>query len=455
VSVRCQPITYLEAIAARRPEAPAVIQERRRITFAELVDLARRLAAAFRPGEVVGVRLPNVWQYLALELAIPLAGGIIMPLPLALGEAELRWARERAGAARLIDEAEAERLVAEAPRGAQVTPAPPDPKRVVEIALTSGTTGMPKLAALSAGLKQATFEAFTTRLEVGEEDRVLPLSPLTQGIGGMCIYCLRVGAALVMLGTSRFQAAHALRAASESEATYLVGVPTNVIRLLGAPELGRVDLGRLRVTAVAGAPMPLEVARDWEQRTGAKVVSFYGSMDAGQLAVGSPSDPQQKRWETVGRIHDCCEARVTPEGEICMRGPTVQERYWGESGGPYAEDGWAHMGDLGFIDDDGYLHVVGRLKDVIIRGGANINPYEVESALRAHPDVVDVCLVGRPDAELGERPHAFVVARRALGLPELRTFLEQRGLSRYKWPESSTLVDEIPLSGPGKSTGGC
>jgi acyl-CoA synthetase (AMP-forming)/AMP-acid ligase II len=109
------------------------------------------------------------------------------------------------------------------------------------------------------------------------------------------------------------------------------------------------------------------------------------------------------------------------------------------------------MGDLGFVDDDGYLHVTGRIKDLVIRGGANINPHEVEAVLRSHPAVADVCVVGRADRELGERAVAFVVGRRPLTLEDLRRHLESRGLARYKWPEFLELVDEIPLAGPGKA----
>jgi fatty-acyl-CoA synthase len=277
---------------------------------------------------------------------------------------------------------------------------------------------------------------------------VLVMSPLTQGIGGMCLYGLRAGAALVMLGRPGFDAAHTLRTAGRTRATLLVGVPTNLIRMLDSPDLAEVDLGAARCTAVAGAPMPPEVARDWEARTGSRVVSFYGTMDAGQLAVGSPDDPPEKRWHTVGRPHDGVEWMVTGEGEICMRGPTVQRRYWGEESGPLAADGWAHLGDLGFVDEGGYLHVVGRLKDTIIRGGTNINPYEVEDHLRAHPGVRDACVVGRADADLGERAVAFVVG--SLTLEELRRHMEARGVATYKWPEFLELVDELPLKGPGK-----
>jgi acyl-CoA synthetase (AMP-forming)/AMP-acid ligase II len=108
------------------------------------------------------------------------------------------------------------------------------------------------------------------------------------------------------------------------------------------------------------------------------------------------------------------------------------------------------MGDLGFLDSEGYLHVTGRLKDMVIRGGSNINPHEVEDALRSHPAIADVCVVGRPDRELGERALAFVVGRRPLRLEELQRQLQQLGLAKYKWPEFLELVDEIPLSGPGK-----
>ena len=199
--------------------------------------------------------------------------------------------------------------------------------------------------------------------------------------------------------------------------------------------------------------MPPEVAADWEDRTGSRVCIFYGSMDAGQLSVGSPSDPREKRHHTVGRPHDCCEAMITAEGEICMRGDTVQARYWGEEFGPHSEDGWVHMGDLGRLDEDGYLEVLGRTKDLVIRGGTNINPHEVERAIRLHPGVADVCVVGKPDRELGERAVAFVVPRNPARPPDLaalKTFLETQGMARYKWPEEVRLVAEIPLSGPGK-----
>jgi acyl-CoA synthetase (AMP-forming)/AMP-acid ligase II len=455
LAVPCLPTSYLEANAVSGPDRPALIDGQLTLTFSGLRGRVHAAAAALRrrgvrERDVVAVTLPNVWQYAALELAIPLLGAIVLPLPPSLGEAERRWALERTGARLFVQPADAVRLCSAPYAGPLEPPRPPDPGRVVEIALTSGTTGLPKLASLHAGLKQATFEAFTSRLEVTSDDRVLIVSPVTQGIGGMCLYCLRVGAALVMLREPRFDPEHTLRTAARTRSSLLVGVPTNLIRMLDSPGLATTDLSAARCTAVAGAPLPPEMARAWETRTGSRVCIFYGSMDAGQLAVGSPSDPQQKRWTTVGRPHECAQVMVTSEGEICMRGPTVQDRYWGEDQGPHAGDGWVHMGDLGFLDSEGYLHVTGRLKDMVIRGGSNINPHEVEDALRSHPAIADVCVVGRPDRELGERALAFVVGRRPLRLEELQRHLQQLGLAKYKWPEFLELVDEIPLSGPGK-----
>jgi len=440
---RYRPVSYLEWNAARRPGATAIWDAGEEITFERLALDVRRLRRALvgsgvKAGDVVGVQMANVADYLAWKLAIPDIGGVLLPLPLGLGEHELTSAQDKTRPRLVIREP-----VAAMPDGGDPEPADPEPERVVEIAMTSGTTGMPKLASLSARLKQVTFESYTSRLGITEDDRVLPMTPLTQGIGGMCIYCMRVGAALVMLREPHWTPEHCLDVARRSRATVLVGVPTNVIRMLSH----QIELPDVRAVAVAGAPLPPEIAERWERTTGIPISSFYGSMDAGQLAVASPSDPQEKRWTTVGRPHDRADWKIE-DGEICMRGGLVQQRYWGEAFGPYAADGWAHMGDLGYVDDDGYLHVVGRAKDIIIRGGSNINPYEVESMVRSHAGVTDVCVVGRPHAELGEVPVAFIVGQ--LSQHELERLLKEKGLARYKWPDMVVRVDELPLSGPGK-----
>jgi acyl-CoA synthetase (AMP-forming)/AMP-acid ligase II len=408
---------------------------------------------------VVAVALPNVWRYVALEIAVPAIGATLLPLPVGLGRMESEDAVERSGAKLVIGEDDDLDIGGE-PDGGPF--AGPDPDRVVQIALTSGTTGRSKLASLTARLKQLTFEGFTGRLQLGAADRMLPLSPITQGAGEMCLYALRTGAGLVMSHHERFDAERSLALAERTRATVLGGVPTMIARMLHSPALADTDLSSLRATISAGAPLPETVAREWEERTGAPVCSFYGAMDVGQLAVPSPDDPAEKRWTSVGRPHDTAELLICDpqghavepgeEGEICMRGPLVQPRYWNDDATPYAEDGWAHFGDLGRLDEDGYLHVTGRVKDTIIRGGSNINPFEVEDVLRGSALVQDVCVVGRPDEDLGERTVAFVVPApgHSPALEDLAAHLEHEGLTRYKWPEGLHLVDALPHGATGK-----
>jgi acyl-CoA synthetase (AMP-forming)/AMP-acid ligase II len=457
-------LSYLRANAAVRGDALAVHDDGEELTFEALHCAVLSLAADLRergvgPGDVVAVALPNVWRYVALEIAVPAIGATVLPLPVSLGRLETEDAIERSGATLVIGEDDELETDGEPDDGPF---AEPEPDRVVQIALTSGTTGRSKLASLTARLKQLTFEGFTSRLQLGPEDRMLPLSPITQGAGEMCLYALRTGAALIMAHHSRFDAERSLALAERTRATVLGGVPTMVARMLHSPTLADTNLSSLRATISAGAPLPESVAREWEERTGAPVCSFYGAMDVGQLAVPSPDDPAEKRWTTVGRPHDTAELLICDpqgnavepgeEGEICMRGPLVQPQYWNEDETPYSDDGWAHFGDLGRLDEDGFLHVTGRVKDTIIRGGSNVNPFEVEDVLRGSPLVQDVCVVGRPDEDLGERAVAFVVAApgETPTLDDLTAHLEQQGFTRYKWPEGLHLLDALPHGATGK-----
>ncbi len=481
-----RPLSYLESHAQSRPGGLAVYDNGERLSFEELFWRVQALMSflseeGVSPGEVVAVSLPNTWQYVAAEIALPALGAVILPLAPSLGAYEMESALSRTRARLLLCDAEAaasvsamrsrlfslrsviELLGLELSQPARaMEPYPTEPEQIVQIALTSGTTGEPKLACLSAQLKQLTFEGYTTRLGITPGDRVLPLSPITQGVGEMSLYSLRVGASLVMVHERRFSPARDLRLASLSRATVLSGVPTMIGRLLRHPSFSTTDLSSLRVTAVAGAPLPPALAESWEKATGSRVCGFYGAMDIGQLAVASPDDPPLKRWETVGRPHEAAELRICDAsgnevapgsvGEICMRGPLVQQLYWGAKSGPFSADGWAHFGDLGYLDELGYVHIVGRAKDTIIRGGDNINPVEVETVLVRHPAVSEACLVGLPDEDLGERPFAFVVLRPGyeLSLESVRDFLRAEGLAHYKWPERLAVVPELPLGSSGK-----
>lgn len=482
-------LSYLEANAHYHRDELAVYDDGERLSFGRLLTAVRALIGdlterGIGPGDVVAVALPNVWRYVALEIAIPALGATILPLPMRLGQREVASALACSGAVLVVvDEHATGSVVAETARQqpavqvvdagaleASVVKLPaawergaPDPDRIVQIALTSGTTGLPKLASLSARLKQLTFEGFTARLGIAPGDRMLPMSPITQGAGEMCLYALRTGAALVMSHDLRFDPDAILALIERSGTTILGGVPTMISRLLHAEGLASASLGTLRATISAGAPLPPTAAEQWERRSASSTCSFYGAMDIGQLAVPCPDDPPAKRWTTVGRPHEAAEWMICDPagnpvppgatGEVCMRGPLVQDRYWGGPSGPFAADGWAHFGDLGFVDEDGFVHITGRLKDTIIRGGNNINPLEVEQLLRQHPAVRDACLVGRPDPDLGERAGAFVVCApgAAFDLAEAVVFLEAKGMARYKWPESLVTLETLPTGSTGKT----
>jgi len=169
-------------------------------------------------------------------------------------------------------------------------------------------------------------------------------------------------------------------------------------------------------------------------------------MDAGQLAVASPSDPQAARWTTVGRPHDRAEWQIL-EGEICMRGDLVQERYWGEESGPYSSDGWAHMGDLGFVDEAGYLHVVGRVKE----SSSGAAPTSIRTRSSRCCACIQPCWTSAwSGAQTRARRSTGRVRRRGPDARRLDRFLNERGLARYKWPERIHRLHELPLSGPGK-----
>ena len=294
-----RPFTYLAANADRRSGAPAIYEAGETISFADFFQRVHAVVASLgelgvRPGEVVGVSLPNVWEYVALEIAIPALGAVILPLPPSLGTYELESALRRSSAAVVVTDEhgvpDVRGAAAKVPglrsvvdvgdvvpvdrHVGSVQPHATLPEEIVQIALTSGTTGPPKLAALSGELKQLTFEGFTGRLRLAPGDRVLPLSPVSQGVGEMCLYTLRIGACLVMTHEHRFSAERALALTNDSGATVLGAVPTMIGRMFRSAAFDPEALRSVRVTAVAGAPMPAELAANWERRTGSRALPF-------------------------------------------------------------------------------------------------------------------------------------------------------------------------------------
>ncbi|HUF98756.1 MAG TPA: fatty acid--CoA ligase family protein, partial [Ilumatobacter sp.] len=242
-------------------------------------------------------------------------------------------------------------------------------------------------------------------------------------------------------------------------------VPTQVIKMLQDKTVANRDYSSLRVFTNAGAALPPDVAADVETTFGCTIQAVYGSTDGGVPVMTRITDPPIKRFTTVGRLlpetdlrlvdADLREVSAGEPGEIVFRGPTKTQGYLNEperTAEAFVDDGWYRSGDLGRMDDDGYLSIVGRVKDVIIRGGQNLSPREVEDLIATHPSVSEVGVVGIPDAVYGERACACIALRPGHGveLGELNSFLESRDIAKYKLPERLELFDELPKSAGGK-----
>jgi acyl-CoA synthetase len=248
----------------------------------------------------------------------------------------------------------------------------------------------------------------------------------------------------------RFSAEAALAAIKRERVTVLCCVSTQFIMMLNAG----LDVKSLRVMFTGGEAVPYERARQFEERTGAAVLQFFGSNETGALSRTTLADTQERRLTTAGRVIPEMAVRLF-DGQPGCRGPATGLGYWRDDAANaklFTADGWMLTGDIAEIDDDGYLRVVGRASDFIIRGGKNISAAAVEDHVGAHPAVAMVAAVGVPDPVFGERVAAFVTlhAGRALDLPELCFFLEAGGVTREWWPEQLVIVDELPRSSGGK-----
>ncbi|MBX6378268.1 MAG: long-chain fatty acid--CoA ligase, partial [Clostridia bacterium] len=274
---------------------------------------------------------------------------------------------------------------------------------------------------------------------------------------------LLVGASFVMLEDWDPEAG--LEMLSRYRCTYATAIPTQMVQLLQLP-LERYDLGRLTRFNNAGAPLPPEAAKEIEERIGCRVQTLYGATDGGVPVTTDIADPAEKRRFTVGRrlpgqelklVDPATGEDVRPgeTGEVIWRGANKSYGYLNqpEYDAENWRDGWFRSGDLGVLDEEGYLRIVGRVKDMILRGGVNIFPKEIEDLLIQQPKVAQVVVAGAPDPVLGQRVAAFVVPRDPTSPPaleELNAFLSQRQVARWKHIEQLHVVSSIPLNSGGK-----
>lgn len=338
---------------------------------------------------------------------------------------------------------------------------------VINIQFTSGTTGSPKGATLTHHniLNNAYFAG--AAMAFGPDDRLCIPVPLYHCFGMVLgtLLCLSHGAAMVFPAES-FDAQEVLRTVQEEGCTGLHGVPTMFISVLDRPDFSDYDVSTLRTGIMAGSPCPIEVMkRVTSQLNMSQVTIGYGMTETSPLSFQSATDtPLDKRVATVGRIHPHVEVkivdvegRITPRGqsgELCTRGYSVMPGYWGDpakTAEAIDAAGWMRTGDLAEMDADGYVNIVGRVKDMVIRGGENIYPREVEEFLYRHPKIQDVQVIGVPDERFGEELCAWIRLRdgESADADEIRAFCQGQ-IAHYKIPRYIEFVDSFPMTITGK-----
>jgi fatty-acyl-CoA synthase len=337
----------------------------------------------------------------------------------------------------------------------------------INIQFTSGTTGNPKGATLTHRnvVNNARYIAMAMRLS--EQDSLCIPVPLYHCFGMVLavLACVSVGAAMVFPGEA-FDPGATLRAVAEEKCTALHGVPTMFIAELDHPDFATFDLTRLRTGIMAGSPCPIEtMKRVVSQMHLAEITIAYGMTETSPVSFqSSTTDPLDKRTTTVGRIQPHLEVKVVDAlgnivpvgetGELCTKGYSVMKGYWGDEAKTRESvvDGWMHTGDLATIDADGYCNMVGRLKDMLIRGGENIYPREIEEFLFRHPKIQSAQVFGVPDSKYGEEVCAWIVLRSGehLTAEEVQEFCRGQ-IAHYKIPKYIRFVDELPMTVTGKA----
>jgi fatty-acyl-CoA synthase len=499
----------LERTAARFGDREALVSRHQgiRITYAELdaaVDRVARglLAAGVRRGDRVGIWAPNCAEWVLVQYATAKAGAILVNVNPAYRTHELAFVLRQAGVRLLVSATEHKAsdyraMVAEvrgdcdalervvfldspdweallaggdavepgALRERMATLAFDDP---INLQYTSGTTGFPKGATLSH--HNILNNGFFVGELVGydETDRVCLPVPFYHCFGMVMgnLGCTTHGACIAIPAPS-FEPEATLRAVAEERCTSLYGVPTMFIAMLEHPAFGDVDLTSLRTGIMAGSPCPVEVMRRVIDEMHMREVSIcYGMTETSPVSTQTRRDDSlELRVGTVGRagphveikVVDPATGRVRPvgePGELCTRAYSVMLGYWEEpdkTAEAIDAARWMHTGDLATMDDDGYCRIVGRIKDMVIRGGENVYPREIEEFLHAHPDIADVQVIGVPDERYGEELCAWVRPRAgaALDVGSVRDFCRGR-LAHYKVPRYVIFVDEFPMTVTGK-----
>jgi fatty-acyl-CoA synthase len=496
------------ATAAKYAQSDALVDVAagRRWSYAELLVSVRRLAtglvrAGIGAGDRVGIWASNRWEWVLVQYATAEIGAILVTVNPAYRARELEYALTQSGVAMVIaarnlkttdyaamlDEVAphcrglSDVVFLDSDRWDELAGTETDPTALEEIAATldchdpvniqytSGTTGYPKAATLSHCNILNNGYLVGELLEYTAQDRICIPVPFYHCFGMVMgnLAATSHGACMV-IPAHGFEPAATLRAVQSERCTSLYGVPTMFIAELALPEFGDYELGSLRTGIMAGSPCPVEVMRKVIERMHMPGVSIcYGMTETSPVSTQTRTDdPVERRVGTVGRVGPHLEVKVADPaggqilprgvaGEFCTRGYSVMAGYWNEperTAEVIDADGWMHTGDLAVMDECGYVQITGRIKDLIVRGGENISPREIEEFLHTHPDIVDGQVIGVPDARYGEEVMAVVTLRDgapALTIEALRDFCTGR-IATFKIPRYLWIVDEFPMTITGK-----
>jgi acyl-CoA synthetase (AMP-forming)/AMP-acid ligase II len=334
------------------------------------------------------------------------------------------------------------------------------------ITVTSGTTDIPKMSQWTSNNLLYALLDYASAVGMVSGDRALAVAPANTGATGYLFPVLApvlVGASSVLL--EEWSPREALVLLESETATHAAAIPTQLVKMLQDPTLAERNFDAVRVITSAGAPLTPDTAADTEKLFGCAVTTVYGTTDGGIISVTRTSDDVAHRRTSVGRPVPGGEVRLVDPagidvaagaaGEVIWRTPSKSLGYLNDDERTdlmFVGDGWFHSGDLGSFDDDGYLSIVGRSKDLIIRGGQNISPLELEQLIARHPSVSEVSVIGIPDPVYGERTCACVVLRpdSSLDLSDLVAFLTTQEIAPYKLPERLELFDDFPKTAGGK-----
>ncbi len=471
-------------------------------TYSQVVDRTRAIAHGLRElgvgaGDVVAVQSPSRAWLPLMHLACNRIGAVYLPLSdswrhtetehlLRLSEAvvvcvppdteafshremldEIRHRLPRLRVVISLGGGDAPTLEELAASPTTLLGVPADPEQWSFCMVTSGTTALPKITKWTdVGLNSLLLAGFGPRIRLSPDDTALALAPANTGATG---YVFPIMAPLLIGATSvimpKWSPDDAVRLLGSSGATFATAIPTQMVQLLGLPGLNRDMVPKLTRFNNGGAPLAADAAAQIEDRLGCRVHSMYGATDGGVPVMTDVDDPDEVRLSTVGRLVPGMLIRILDPmgadqkpgepGEIVYQGLQHTFGYLNEPDRDEEmfSDGWYHSGDVAVVDEVGYVRIVGRIKEMILRGGQNISPREIEDAIARHPGVAQVAVVGIPDPVMGERVCAFVVPHSVGEAPTLESIKEQMlgmRLAKWKLPERLEVIDRLPMSAGGK-----